>query len=83
VCKNRVLRRIFYVQYDFFPKIVPIMRHATDDNTIGRMHFSCWVNKATDTRSEYVILIAFLPTAKWARLYKMLLVHFPSCFVFR
>jgi hypothetical protein len=23
------------------------------------MHFACWITKATDTHSEYVILIAF------------------------
>jgi hypothetical protein len=44
-----------------FSKIVPVMRHATEDNTIRRMRFACWVNKATDTHSEYVILTAFLP----------------------
>jgi hypothetical protein len=30
-----------------------------DDNIIRRMRFSCWITKATDTHSEYVILIAF------------------------
>jgi len=34
---------------------------ATDDNTIRRIRFACWVNKATDTHSEYVIFIAFPP----------------------
>jgi hypothetical protein len=34
-------------------------RQATDDNIIRRMSFACWVTKATDTRSEYVILIDF------------------------
>jgi hypothetical protein len=52
----------------FFPKIVPFMRymekygtarHATDDNIIRRMRFTCWITKATDTHVEYVILIAF------------------------
>jgi hypothetical protein len=33
-------------------------RQATDDNIIGRMPFACWVTKATDTHSEYVMLIA-------------------------
>jgi len=33
-------------------------RQATDDNTKRRMHFACWVTKATDTHSEYKILIA-------------------------
>jgi len=34
-------------------------RQATDDTTIWYMRFACWVNKASDKRSEYVILIAF------------------------
>jgi hypothetical protein len=29
---------------------------ATDDNIIWRMRFACWITKATDTHSEYVIL---------------------------
>ena len=52
----------------FFPKIVPFMtyvekrgtaREATGDNIIRRMRFACWISKATDTGSEYVIIIAF------------------------
>jgi hypothetical protein len=35
-------------------------RQATDDNIIRRMRFACWITKATDTHSQYVILIAFL-----------------------
>jgi hypothetical protein len=31
---------------------------ATVDNIIWRMRFACWITKATDTHSEYVILIA-------------------------
>jgi hypothetical protein len=34
-------------------------RQATDDNIIQRMRFTCWITKATDTHSEYVILTAF------------------------
>jgi hypothetical protein len=30
---------------------------ATGDNIIRRMHVACWVTKATDTLSEYVILL--------------------------
>jgi len=30
------------------------------------MHFACWVIKATNTHSEYVILIA-LPRQQWLR----------------
>jgi hypothetical protein len=32
---------------------------ATDDDIILRMRFACRITKATDTQSEYVILIAF------------------------
>jgi hypothetical protein len=39
---------------------------ATDDNITWRMRFACWINKSTDTRSEYVILIAF-PRQQWLR----------------
>jgi hypothetical protein len=32
--------------------------------TIWRMHIGCWIPKATNTRSEYVTLIAF-PLQQW------------------
>jgi hypothetical protein len=38
-------------------------RLATDD-IIRRMRFACWITKATDTHSDYVILIAFI-RKKW------------------
>jgi hypothetical protein len=41
-------------------------RHATDDNIIRRMGLACWITKATDTHSEYVILIAS-PRQQWLR----------------
>jgi len=31
-----------------------------DDNVIGRMRVACWISKATDTHSEYVVLNGFL-----------------------
>ena len=34
-------------------------RQATHDNIIRRMRFACWITKAIDTHSEYIILIAF------------------------
>ena len=34
------------------------------DNIIQRMRFACWITKATDTHSEYVILTAF-PRQQW------------------
>jgi len=48
----------------FFPKIVPFMRMWK--NTAGsdtpqmikwRLRIACWIPKATDTHSEYVILL--------------------------
>jgi hypothetical protein len=41
-------------------------RQATDDNIIRRMRFACWISKATDTHSEYVIRIA-VPRQQWLR----------------
>jgi hypothetical protein len=41
-------------------------RQATDDNIIRRMRFACWITKATDTYSEYVIFIVF-PRQEWLR----------------
>jgi len=40
------------------------VRQVTDDNIIRRMRISCWVTKATDIHSEYVIILAF-PQVKW------------------
>jgi hypothetical protein len=56
---------------------------ATDDNIIRRMHFACWITKATDTHSEYVIRIAF-PWQQWlckCVLMLRLYVHCLSCYV--
>ena len=36
-----------------------IERQVTGDNIIWRMSFICWIIKATDIRSEYVIFIVF------------------------
>jgi hypothetical protein len=41
-------------------------RQATYDNIIRRMRFACWITKATEKLSEYVILIAF-SWQKWLR----------------
>ena len=39
-------------------------RQAKDDNIIRRMRIACWITKATNTHSDYVILIAF-PLQQW------------------
>ena len=38
----------------------------SDDNIIRRVRSACWINKATDTHSEYVMLIA-IPRQQWLR----------------
>jgi hypothetical protein len=56
-------------------------RQATDDNIIRRMRFACWITKATDTHSEYVIPIGF-PRQQWLRERSSMLglyVHCLSC----
>ena len=40
-------------------------RQAADDNMIRRMRITCWIPKATDAHSEFVILIAFV-LQQWA-----------------
>jgi hypothetical protein len=39
-------------------------RQATEENVIWLMRFACWIIKATNTHSEYVILIDF-PLKQW------------------
>jgi hypothetical protein len=39
---------------------------VTADNIIKRMRIACWITKATDKHSEYVIATAF-PWQQWLR----------------
>jgi hypothetical protein len=57
-----------FIFNNFFPDVQKYgtVRQATDDNIIRRMRFACCITKATDTHSEYVILIAF-PRQQWLR----------------
>ena len=41
-----------------------IVERARSKTTIWRMRIECWVTKATETHSVYVILTAF-PPEKW------------------
>jgi len=64
-----------YVHY-FFPEYRSVLRddverhgrieQATGDDIIRRMRFACWITKATDTHSEYIICIAF-SQQEWLR----------------
>jgi hypothetical protein len=51
--KNRALNEIMCERYG-------IDRRVTDRNIARRMRFECWIPKATNTHSEYVIFIASL-----------------------
>ena len=42
--------------------------------TIWRMRIACWITKATNTHSQYVILIAF-PLQQWLQ-ERALMLHF-------
>jgi len=50
---------------------------ATDDNTVHRMHFACWVTDAANTHSEYVVLIA-CPMQQWTSVVGYMFI---ACFV--
>ena len=36
-----------------------VQLETTHNNTIRRMRVACWITKATDTNSEYVLLLDF------------------------
>jgi hypothetical protein len=49
--------------------------------TIWRMRIACWITKATDTHSEYVILMVF-PLQQWLHESAlMLLCTYPACLI--
>ena len=65
--KTHILRYFFFRKsHHLYDNVEKYGRdgHARDDNIIRRMRFACWITKATDTPSEYVILIAF-PCQQW------------------
>jgi hypothetical protein len=57
--ENRAVYEIMWQKYG-------TARQAADDDIIRRMRFACWITKATDTFSEYVIIIV-LPRQHWLR----------------
>ena len=55
-------------------------RRATDGNIIQRMRFACWITKATDTHSEYVIL-HFHGNSIYANAPQCYVIRTLSCFL--
>jgi hypothetical protein len=52
-------------------------RQATGDTIMRRMRLACWIAKATDTHSEYVI--GLLIASPWSHGYS----NAPQCYVMR
>ena len=84
--KTHILRSIisFFENPSFYEitwKNIIEPAQATDDNIIRHMRIACWIPKATNTHSEYVILTAF-PLQQWLHesfyVIRTLLVLLPS-----
>jgi hypothetical protein len=56
-------------------------REVIADNIIRRMRFALWIPKATNTHSEYVILIAFALQQWLKERASMLLYTYIACLV--
>jgi hypothetical protein len=54
---------------------------STDTNVIRRTHFSCWIPKATNTHSEYIILIVFSRQQCLLERFSMLRYTYTACLV--
>jgi len=55
---------------------------VTYDNIIQHIGFACWITKATDTHSEYVILIAS-PRQQWLHEWASMLLYMYIAYKFR
>jgi len=55
---------------------------ATDDNIMWRMRFACRTTKATNTHSEYVVLIAFALQQWSQKRASMLRYMYTACLVY-
>jgi hypothetical protein len=70
---QRKSKHTFYVQYPPPPNNCAVYKimwkfmvnpEVTDNSITLRRRIACWITKATDTHSEYVILIAY-PRQQW------------------
>jgi len=57
------------------------VRQATDDNITRRMRSACWITKATDIHSEYVIIIPFQLQQWLCKRVSMLRYTYTACVV--
>ena len=88
-------RNTCFVFHNFFPSRKPCRlwdnaekcgtaRQAAGDNVIRRMRFACWITKATDTHSEFVILMIFHSNNGYANApYCYFIVHCLYCLYYK
>jgi hypothetical protein len=69
--------------YEIMWKNTVQTRQATGDNIIRRMRFACWITKATDIHTQYVILISFPRQQSLRERALMLRYIYIACLVFR
>jgi hypothetical protein len=63
--KTHILCSIFFLNRTVYETMWKnIVEADRPQMTIWRMRIACWITKATDTHSEYVILITF-PRQQW------------------
>ena len=55
-------------------------RQVIDINTVRGIRFACWINKATETYSEYIIIITAFPLQQWLRQQESMLHHITRWF---
>jgi len=66
--KTHILCSVTFPEYRAVYEIMwkSIVQQSRSHMTVWRVRFACWITKATDTHSEYVILTAF-PRQQWSR----------------
>ena len=81
--RTHFMFRNFFRQSCFFFTVEKCGRaeQATEDNIIWRMRIACWIPQATDTHSEYVILIAFPQQRRLHELPSILRYTYIACLV--
>jgi len=57
-----------------------IVRQTTDEKIVRHIRNACWITKATDTPSEYVILIAF-PLKQWLHTHDSMLHYMDTAYL--
>ena len=57
-------------------------RQNTDDNITRCVRFECWITKATNTHSEYVILFAFHSNSCCANALQCYVYTYIACLAF-